>query len=127
MIDASLRNALRWILWLVSAVWLAVMINAQILQRDPAEFSFRAPAVEAEMKNCSSEDMKQRYDCKEQALLAHERSMFYGMAGPVTLIFAPPVILWLAFRWLMRRGSVDGDDGEGEIRPPPSIRKWRVR
>jgi hypothetical protein len=124
--NATFRQTLRWIGWLACACWLAVTINYLIFQRDPDQFSFRAPVVEAEMKNCTSEDMHQRYSCKEQAMLSHERLMFVEALIPTALVFAPPLLVWLLARRLMRRSARRGDeDYNADL--PPSIKKWRVK
>jgi len=118
----SLRETLRWLGWVALAVWLGLAINHEILQQDPSQFGFRNPEVEAEMKNCTSEDMRLRYECKEQVILASQRRLFLEASGRAVLIFLPPILVWLIARRLLRPG-----DAGRLAQPPPSIQKWRVK
>lgn len=124
--SSTSRQTLRWIGWLACAGWLAISINYLIFQTDPDQFSFRSPEVEAEMKNCTSEDMHQRYSCKEQAILSHERLKFVQALVPTALVFAPPLLVWLLARRLLRRSARRGDE-DYKLEPKPSIKKWRVK
>jgi hypothetical protein len=126
LMSSTSRQTLRWIGWLACAGWLAISINYLIFQSDPDQFSFRSPEVEAEMKNCTSENMHQRYSCKEQAILSHERLKFVQALAPTALVFAPPLLVWLLARRLLRSNARRGDEDYNSALPP-SIKKWRVK
>jgi hypothetical protein len=120
MIGTASRDLLRWLGWLACAAWLAGGLYVTVLSQDSGQFDFRAPAVVAELKGCTSVDRQQRYDCTEQAILSHQRLQFLQASGNFLLIFAPPILVGLLARRLSRR-----PDDPASI--PPSIQKWRVR
>jgi len=122
MISNSFREFLRAVGWVACAAWLSLGIYHEVFEQDPSQFGFRNPEVEAEMKNCISDDIKVRYECKEQAILANQRSMFLVAAGHFVVIFAPPILIWVIARRMLRLRA-----GDMPSRPPPSIQKWRVR
>jgi hypothetical protein len=70
------------------------------------------------MKNCTSADPQQRYACTEHAILAGQRREIAGALGGSAVIFGPPLLFGL-LAWLILR------DRTGK--PPPSIKRWRVR
>jgi hypothetical protein len=119
-----LNNILRWTGWLILAGWLAFMINREFLDVDPNLNGFRAPTVEAEMKNCTSEDMRVRYGCKERAILSGQRTQFVSWSGSVALVFGPPIVVYWLGKMIFRPRAREGDYF---ARRPPSIKKWRVR
>jgi hypothetical protein len=122
MISNTTREFLRVIGWILCAAWLGYGIWHEVFRQDPSQFGFRAPAVEEAMKSCTSEDMRLRYECKEQAILANQRIMFLEAAGRAILIFAPPILVWVAARRVLRLRP-----GDPAAPPPASIQKWRVK
>jgi hypothetical protein len=122
MISNSTREFLRVIGWLACAAWLGYGIWHEVFNQDASQFGFRAPVVEAEMKNCTSDEMRERYECKEQAILANERLQFIGASGRAVLIFGPPILVWVVARRVLRLRP-----GDSATPLPPSIQKWRVK
>ena len=109
---------LKYTVLAISILWIAGVIDRAVIEQDPGASS----VVEAG-RNCTSEDMHQRYECTEAAILAHQREKFVRYIGLGSLLFGPPLGLWLVTRRLSR-ASVSN------LRPdrrPPSISKWRVR
>jgi hypothetical protein len=129
MMNGSMfRNVLKWLGWLACAGWLLFAIDREIFELDPGQMGFRAPSVEAEMKNCTSEDMRLRYDCKEQAILANQRMQFLKAAGRWFFIFGPPIVVGMLGRRLLReRPRVPLRTFDTVARRRPSIEKWRVK
>jgi len=122
MISNSTREALRVIGWLACAAWLAFGIWHEVFRQDASQLGIHAPVVEDAMKNCTSEDIRLRYECKEQAILANQRLMFIEASGRAVLIFGPPILIWFVARRALRLRP-----GDPAAPPPPSIQKWRVR
>ena len=115
----------KWAVAAFSILWLAVIIDREILEADSRQMGINAPSVEAEIKNCNNAASKQRYECTESAILAHQRKTFIDAIGLGILMFGPPIGLWLLANWLDHASF-----GGYRVRPgrrPPSIKKWRVR
>ena len=109
---------MKWLVVTVSILWAAVVIDRAVIEPDTSD----TPVVEAG-KNCTSEDMHQRYECAESAILSHQREKFVRYIGIGFLLFGPPIGLWLGVNRLFRATVTN-------LRPdrrPPSISKWRVR
>jgi hypothetical protein len=113
----------KWMVVTASLLWLALILARELTNVDPTQLGLRSPDVEAGMQACTSEDMHQRYDCKERVILSNQRSTFVKATGLGFLLFGPPVALWLLSNRLGRMSlrSYRPD------RRPPSIAKWRVR
>jgi hypothetical protein len=118
MKERAMRAWLQKAGWLACAGWLVFAINREILQSDSGRFGFRAPGVAAGMKNCTSDDPRQRYACTEHAILAGQRSEIAGALEGGAVIFGPPLLFGL-LGWLALR------DSRGKR--PASIKRWRVR
>lgn len=112
--------------WLVSAVtilWIGLILGSELMSVDSGHFGVNAPKVELAMQGCTSEDMHQRYECKEQLILANQREMFVKAIGFGFVLLGPPIALWLLADRLRKLDP-------RSLRPdrrPPSIAKWRVR
>jgi hypothetical protein len=112
--------------WLVSAVtilWMALILGSELLSVGSGQFGVNAPSVELAMQGCTSEDMHQRYECKEKVILANQRQSFLKATGFGFVLLGPPVAFWLLVNRLRRLDA-------RSLRPdrrPPSIAKWRVR
>jgi len=120
-----MRNFIpKWAVAAFSILWLAVIIDREILEADSNQMGIKAPVVEAEIKNCTSTDVHQRYECTENAILANQRSTFVKAIGLGFLMFGPPIALWLLSGWLDRFSF--GGGYKPDRRPPP-ISRWRVR
>jgi len=112
--------------WLVSAatiLWVGLILGSELVSVGPERFGVNAPNVEQAMQGCTSEDMHQRYECKEQVILANQRQMFVKAIGFGFVLLGPPIALWLLANRLRKLDP-------RSLRPdrrPPSISKWRVR
>jgi hypothetical protein len=111
---------MKWLVIAASILWAAIVIDRAVIE--PGTDDNATPVIEAG-KNCTSEDMHQRYECAEAAILTHQREKFVRYIGLGLLLFGPPIGLWLGMNRLSRNSVAN-------LRPdrrPPSIRKWRVR
>lgn len=123
----------KWAVSALSITWIAVVLGLELLSFGlEDQLGPESPDVEARMKACVSEDMHQRYECKEQAILANQRALFIKVLGAGLLAFGPPVGLLIiqrqAERPRRRRFGGAGSAAMHNAGPrPPSIAKWRVR
>lgn len=109
---------MKWLVIAASILWAAIVLDRAVIETGPAV----SPVAEAE-KSCTSEDMHQRYECTEAAILTRQRAKFVRYIGIGLLLFGPPIGLWVGMSRLSN-ASV------GSLRPdrrPPPISKWRVR
>jgi hypothetical protein len=109
---------MKWLVILASILWAVIVIDRAVIEPDSGD----TPVIEAG-KNCTSEDMHQRYECTEAAILTHQREKFVRFIGVGLLLFGPPIGLWLGMNRLTRASVTS-------LRPdrrPPPISKWRVR
>jgi len=113
----------KWLVASATILWVALILGSQLLSIGSAGFGVNAPKVEQGMQGCTSEDMHQRYECKEQVILANQREMFVKAVGFGFVLLGPPIALWLLGNRL--RGMDPRSLRPG--RRPPSISKWRVR
>ena len=113
----------KWLVAGVTILWVALILGRELIAVDPSQLGLRAPSVEAAMETCTGEDMHQRYECKEQVILAHQRDSFVKAVGFGFVLLGPPIALWLLTSRLRRRDS----RSQRPDRRPPSIAKWRVR
>ena len=112
------NNMMKWMVLAISILWAAVVIDRAVIEAGPEN----TPVIEAG-KNCTSEDMHQRYECAEGAILATQRAKFIRYIGLGLLLLGPPIGLWMGVQRLSRTNVKN-------LRPdrrPPSIKKWRVR
>jgi hypothetical protein len=109
---------LKYLVVTLSILWMAVVLDRAVIEQDWGG----APVIEAG-KNCTSEDMHQRYECTEAAILAIQRAKFVRSIGIGLLLFCPPIFLWLVTK---RLSSTSVTNLRPDRRPPP-ISKWRVR
>lgn len=110
---------MKWLVILASILWAVIVIDRAVIERGPIDAT---PVVEAG-KNCTSEDMHQRYECTEAAILTQQREKFVRYIGLGLLLLGPPIGLWLMMSRLARNSVTN-------LRPdrrPPPISKWRVR
>lgn len=110
---------MKWLIVLASILWAVIVIDRAVIEPAATDAT---PVVEAG-KNCTSEDMHQRYECTEAAILTHQREKFVRYIGLGLLLFGPPIGLWLVMSRLTRNSVT-------RLRPdrrPPPISKWRVR
>lgn len=118
---SSMRTRLKQLAVAASALWVAMTIYQEFFDVDPDQFGFKSPEVEAQMSSCGG-TFKQRYDCKEAAILAKGRDSFLIWMWKVTIILGPPIALVVLFQ-LAERGRRPED--EQEVRrhrprhPPP--------
>jgi hypothetical protein len=112
------NNMMKWMVLAISILWAAVVIDRAVIEAGPDD----TPVVEAG-KNCTSEDMHQRYECTEGVILAKQRAKFIRYIGVGLLLFGPPIALWMGVNRLSRNNVKSLRPG----RRPPSIAKWRVR
>lgn len=113
----------KWLVAGVTILWVALILGRELIAVDPSQLGLRAPSVESAMEACTSENMHQRYDCKEQVILAHQRESFVKAIAFGFVLLGPPLALWLAANRLRRMDQSSLRPG----RRPPSIAKWRVR
>lgn len=109
---------MKWLVVAASILWGVVVLDRAMIEVDPGE-----NAVAEASRTCTSEDMHQRYECTEAAILTHQREKFVRYIGFGLLLFGPPLGLWLGLQRLTRNDVT-------RLKPdrrPPSIRKWRVR
>ena len=109
---------LKWVVVILSISWAVIVLDRAVIEPGTQE----TPVIEAG-KNCTSEDMHQRYECTEAAILAHQREKFVRYIGIGLLLFGPPIGLWT----LMNRLSNASVTNLRPDRRPPPISKWRVR
>jgi hypothetical protein len=112
------NNLMKWFVLAISILWAALVIDRAVIDEDPSA----TPLLDAG-KNCTSEDMHQRYECTEAAILATQRTKFIRYSGLGLLAFGPPIGLWMLTQRLSRSSGPDLRPG----RRRPSIQKWRVR
>ena len=62
---------MKYLVLAISILWAAIILDRVVIEADPAD----TLVVEAG-KNCTSEDMHQRYECAETAILANQRAKF---------------------------------------------------
>jgi hypothetical protein len=111
---------MKWLVLAISILWAAVVVDQALIEPDQSQGDTSVVDVG---KNCTSEDMHQRYECREQAILATQRSKFVRYIGLGFLIFGPPIGLWM----VMSRLSSASVTNLRPDRRPPNISKWRVR
>jgi hypothetical protein len=109
---------MKWLVVVASILWAVIVFDRAVIEVDPSI----SPVAEAE-KSCTSEDMHQRYECAEAAILARQRTKFVRYIGIGLLLFGPPIGLWMG----MSRLSSAGVTNLRPDRRPPPISKWRVR
>ena len=112
------NNMMKYLVLAISILWAVVVLDRAVIEADPSD----ALVIEAG-KNCTNEDMHQRYECAEAAILANQRAKFIRYIGLGLLLFGPPIGLWMVTKRLTSTSVKN-------LRPdrrPPSIKKWRVR
>jgi hypothetical protein len=119
------RMLLKWIATFASILWIAATIYQGFFAVDPTQFGFRSTEVEARMKSCGG-SFQQRYDCKEEIIIAKGYDSFLLWVEKATLVLAPPLILGLFFNRTGREKPPKIEQNF-EIRRPSSIAKRRVR
>jgi hypothetical protein len=107
-----------------SAVWIVLSVYQEFLDIEPARYGFKSPEVEARMRNCTG-DFHQRYDCKEAAILAKGRDSFLIWMWKMVIVIGPPAAVGLLINYALR--DAPAEDSEYYVRPPPPVRKRRVR
>lgn len=119
------RSVLKWIASVASVIWIGATLYQEFLDIDPTEFGFRSAEVEARMKACGG-SFQQRYECKEEIIIAKGHESFLVWVEKATFILAPPVILALLFN---RNGREKFPLSEHDkvIGRTSSISKRRVR
>jgi hypothetical protein len=113
----------KWLVSTATILWIGLILAGELVSVGPERFGVEAPNVELAMQGCTSEDMHQRYECKEQLILANQRHMFVKAVGFVFVLIGPPIALWVLANRLRKLDP-------RSLRPdrrPPSIAKWRVR
>ncbi len=116
----------KWLVLTLCALWAALIIAAELVDVDPTKLGLRAPAVESAMEACTSNDMHQRYECKEQVILTNQREMFLKAIGFFAELLGPPAVLWFLASRLHQADERRGTRRDHR-RAPPSIARWRVR
>jgi hypothetical protein len=102
---------------------MSLILGRELIAVDPTQLGLRSPAVEAAMETCTSEDMHQRYECKEQVILSHQRETFVKAIVFGFVLLGPPLAFWFG---ISRLRKLDPRSLRSDRRPPP-IAKWRVR
>ncbi|HIJ38308.1 MAG TPA: hypothetical protein HPP80_05350 [Rhodospirillaceae bacterium] len=119
------QKALKWVGIIASTLWIIVSIYTAFFDVDPDQFGFKSPEVEARMQNCGG-SFKQRYECKEAAILAKHRQSFVLWIEKVAAILGPPLALAFLIRLANRQAPKEEEDDLYGRRPPP-VKKRRVR
>ena len=115
----------KWLVLTMCLLWVALVVAGELVNADPTRgLGVRAPQVEAAMEGCTSTDMHQRYECKEQIILSNQRGMFLRAIGFVAELLGPPLVLWML---ATRLHKADRQKGIRRGHAPPSIARWRVR
>ncbi|MGE5503158.1 MAG: hypothetical protein ACM31L_01930 [Actinomycetota bacterium] len=86
-----------WLVVLFSLGWLGAVGWTQLVE--PATelvANHTTPTVQQQMRKCEG-SFHQRYDCKQQILLAGERWGMERVLDRMLLVLAPPVSLWLVW------------------------------
>lgn len=109
---------MKWLVVTASIFWALIVIDSAIIEPGPDD----RPVIQA-ARNCTSEDMHQRYECTETAILSRQREKFVRYIGIGLLLFGPPIGLWMGLNKLTQASVTNLRPG----RRPPSISKWRVR
>ena len=117
----------KWLVVTLGVLWVALVLAGELVNGDATTpMGVRAPQVEAAMQACTAPDMHQRYDCKEQVILANQRAMFLRSVGFGAELLGPPIVLWFLATRLHKADERRGVRRDTR-RAPPSIAKWRVR
>jgi hypothetical protein len=129
----------KWAVPALSITWIAVVLGLELLSFDLGDqLGPESAEVEARMKNCVSDDMHQRYECKERAIISNQLSLFGKVSGGGLLAFGPPLGMWLLARRAERppRRRYTGSGAQASAQTvamqnagprPPSIARWRIR
>lgn len=125
MAEMDKPTLLKWTGTIVSIFWITFSIYTAFFDVDPDQYGFKSPEVEAKMQSCGG-TYKQRYECKEAAILAKHHKSFVLWMEKVVVIIGPPLLL----AYLIRRASRQMPSEENDYySPPPSrpVKKRRVR
>ncbi|HIJ62249.1 MAG TPA: hypothetical protein HPQ04_06100 [Rhodospirillaceae bacterium] len=122
MSEIDKPTALKWAGTAASILWIVFSIYTAFFDVDPDQYGFKSPEVEARMQSCGG-TYKQRYECKEQAILAKHRKSFLLWMEKVFVIIGPPIVL----AFLIRRATRDmPSDNQDDYTPRP-LKKRRSK
>jgi hypothetical protein len=119
------RSILKWIALIASAIWMSVTTYQEFLDVDPTQFGFRSSEVEAQMKGCGG-SFQQRYDCKEEIIIAKGYESFLVWVEKSTFVLGPPLMLALVLGW-SSRDKAPNPERSFDAKRPLSVAKRRVR
>ena len=97
----------RWIGWVLAIgclTWIGVS-SWKLLAEVPADSLFEnhtMPAMQERMSKCEG-TFQQRYDCKQQIMLAGERGGMERVLDRLLFTAGPPALLWIAWSAIRRR------------------------
>ena len=118
------RSILKWTAFIASTIWIVLTIYQEFFDVDPDRYGFKSPEVEAQMSSCGG-TFRQRYECKETAILAKGRDSFVIWMEKVAMIFGPPLAVSLLLRLYTRRQPEETEDVPLPPRRSPGRRRIR--
>lgn len=125
MAEIDKPTALKWAGTVASILWITFSIYTAFFDVDPDQYGFKSPEVEARMQACGG-TYKQRYECKEQAILAKHRKSFMLWMEKVVVIIAPPLLLAYLIRRAGRQMATEEEDPYAP-RPQRPLKKRRMK
>ena len=125
MSEIDKPTALKWAGTTASILWIVFSIYTAFFDVDPDQYGFKSPEVEARMQSCGG-TYKQRYECKEQVILAKHRKSFVLWMEKVVVIIGPPILLAFLIRRATREMPGENQD-DYTPRPSRPLKKRRSK